>query len=94
LPRKYRLTRPARPIDRPGQHRPTACIWVDSAAEEDDGPLRLEGDERLLEQIREAIFNSYGMRGRPLDGAMSPLDLAVALDGKFLRPFEPTELSP
>jgi len=92
VPRKYLLTRPLRPIDRPGQPRPTATLWVDSEDEESDGPICMEGDEGLLQLIRQAIFNSYGMRARPMDGPVTPVDLAVALEGRFLKAFEPVEL--
>lgn len=67
-------------------------MWVESENEEADGPLRLDGDPHLVEQIRAAIANSYGMRGRPLDEEFSPVDLTVALDGRFLKAFEPTEV--
>jgi hypothetical protein len=91
LPRKYRLTRPRRPIDRPDHPRPTALIWVAAEDEDTDGQVRIEGDPTLILLIQDALFNSYGNRARPMEGDVSPRDLAVALDGKFLRPFEPQE---
>jgi hypothetical protein len=90
--RRYRLTRPLRPIDLPGSARPQVTIWVNSDQEDEDGELRFEGDCLLFERICEVLSNCYGMRARPLDGAISPLDLAVALDGRLMRPFEPQEL--
>ena len=90
---KYRLTRPRRPIDLPSTVRPTALVWVESQDYDADGPLRLECDDPLLaERIREALFNSYGNRARPLDGEFSPRDLAVAMDGPVMRAFEPAEV--
>lgn len=93
MPLKYRLTRPRRPIDLPGQPRPTAVVWVESEDYDADGPIHVESDDpRLTEQVREALFNSYGNRARPIDGDVSPRDLACALDGRFLKAFEPVEI--
>ncbi|MBS2036720.1 hypothetical protein JST97_17150 [bacterium] len=92
--RKYRLTRPARPIDLPGQSRPTALVWVDAPSYDEDGTLVIEcQDPGLLEKIRHHLFNSYGDRGRPLeeDQPFSPRDLACALDGRFMKEFEAVE---
>ncbi|MFN8607065.1 MAG: hypothetical protein U0931_06015 [Vulcanimicrobiota bacterium] len=94
--KKYRLTRPVRPIDRPDQERPTALIWVESEGEDQDGTLVIQcQDPALLEKIRYHLFNSYGSRARPLeeDQPFSPRDLACALGGRFMQPFEAVELS-
>ena len=88
---RYRLTRPLRPIDLPGQQRPTALVWVESPEYDGDGPLRVEGEERLVEKIRLALGMSYGSRGRPLQGDFSPRDLAVAMDSRDMAAFEPVE---
>ena len=94
--KKYRLTRPPRPIDRLGQDRPTALIWVESVDYEEDGTLVIEcQDQTLLDKIRYHLFNSYGSRGRPLqeDEPFSPRDLACALDGRFMKEFGAVEIS-
>lgn len=88
---RYRLTRPLRPIDLPGLQRPTALVWIDSPEYDGDGPLRVEGEERLVEKIRLALGMSYGSRGRPLQGDFSPRDLAVAMDSRDMAAFEPVE---
>lgn len=88
---RYRLTRPLRPIDLPGQQRPTALVWIESSDYDGDGPLRVEGEERLVEKIRLALGLSYGSRGRPLEGHFSPRDLAIAMDSRDLAAFEPIE---
>ena len=88
---RYRLTRPLRPIDLPGQPRPTALVWIESPEYDGDGPLRVEGEERLVEKIRLALGMSYGSRGRPLQGDFSPRDLAVAMDSRDMAAFEPVE---
>jgi hypothetical protein len=93
VPLKYRLTRPRRPIDRPDQERPTAVIWVESEDYDGDGPIRIEGDADMTRLVQDAVFNSYGNRARPMQGDVSPRDLVVALDGKFLRPFDPQQES-
>jgi hypothetical protein len=95
LVKKYRLTRPLRPIDRPGQDRPTALIWVESSDYDEDGTLVIEcQDQALLEKIRWHLFNSYGDRARPLeeDQPFSPRDLACALDGRFMKEFAAVEI--
>ncbi|MBT9584120.1 hypothetical protein IV102_12335 [bacterium] len=88
---RYRLTRPRRPIDLPDQPRPGALVWVESPEYDSDGPLRVEGEDRLVEKIRLALSMSYGSRGRPLQGDFSPRDLAVALDSRDMAAFEPVE---
>ena len=91
--KKYRLTRPLRPIDLPGLERPSALVWVESADYDEDGVLHIEGEEDLVERIRRELFGSYGDRGRPLiEGVFSPRDLACALDGRFMKPFEPVSI--
>lgn len=92
MSRRFRLYRPRRPIDLLGQPRPSALVWVESAGEEEDGLLRVEGEAHLVERIREALGMSYGSRGRPLEESFSPLDLAVALGGRFMKPFEAEEV--
>lgn len=90
---KFRLTRPRRPIDRPDTVRPTAVVWIDSPEYDEDGPLRIESeDEFLAERVRDALLQSYGNRARPLDGEFSPRDLAVAMGGRIMQPFEPAEV--
>ncbi|MBN9415102.1 MAG: hypothetical protein J0I12_06655 [Candidatus Eremiobacteraeota bacterium] len=94
--RKYRLTRPARPIDLPWTERPTAVVWVQSTGEDEDGDFQVEGqDADLLDLIRTAISQSYGDRGRSLwaDQPFSPRDLACALFGRWMKQFEAVELS-
>jgi len=78
-------------MDLPGQQRPTALVWVESPEYDGDGPLRVEGEERLVEKIRLALGMSYGSRGRPLQGDFSPRDLAVAMDSRDMAAFEPVE---
>lgn len=90
---KFLLTRPRRPIDLPGTIRPQVSIWIHSSHEDEDGELCFEGDAELFEKVQSALFNSYGMRARPLDGPMTPVDLAVALGGRLMKAFEPQELS-
>jgi len=91
---KYRLTRPARPIDLPGRARPTALVWVESAGYDEDGVLRVEGDDPgLVELIREHLENSYGNRARIIElDCLTPRDLACALDGWQMRQFEAQEV--
>lgn len=88
---RYRLTRPRRPIDLPDQPRPSALVWIESPEYDSDGPLRVEGEGRLVEKIRLVLGMSYGSRGRPLNGEFSPRDLAVAMDGRDMEAFEPIE---
>ena len=91
--KKYRLTRPLRPIDLPGRERPSALVWVESVDYDEDGVLHIEGEESLVEKIRQELLGSYGNRARPLmEGVFSPRDLACALDGRFMKPFEPVEI--
>lgn len=93
---KYRLTRPARPIDLPWTERPTATVWVDAPDYDSDGTLYVQAeDEHLVEKIRTALSMSYGNRGRSLsaDEPFSPRDLACALFDSWMRPFEAVEIS-
>jgi len=91
--KKYRLTRPLRPIDLPGRERPSAIVWVESSDYDEDGVLHIEGEESLVEKIRQELLGSYGNRARPLmEGVFSPRDLACALDGRFMKPFEAVEI--
>lgn len=94
--KKYRLIRPARPIDLPWTERPTAVVWVDAPDYDEDGTLHIEAqDEHLIEKIRTAISQSYGDRGRSLmvDQPFSPRDLACALFGRWMKQFEAVELA-
>ncbi len=93
---KYRLTRPARPIDLPWTERPTAVVWVEASDHDTDGSLYIETeDEHLAEKIRSAISMSYGNRGRSLsvDEPFSPRDLACALSDSWMKQFEAVEIS-
>ena len=90
---KYRLSRPLRPIDRPGRERPTVLVWVDSDDYDSDGTLQLEGDPALIGKVRQTLAMSYGSRGRPLDGPLTPRDLAVALESRDFQAFDPTQQS-
>ena len=91
---RYRLTRPRRPIDLPTTQRPTALCWVESSDYDEDGRVHLEGPPELVERIRTALAMSYGDRARPLDleEGFSPRDLACAMSGRALVPFEPCEV--
>jgi len=93
--RKYKLLRPARPVDLPWKERPSAVVWVESNDEDEDGVLHVEGaDADLVESIRRAIDQAYGSRGRSLsvEEPFSPRDLACALFGRWMQQFEAVEL--
>lgn len=92
--KKYRLQRPRRPIDLPFRARPFAIAWVESEDWDADGILRIEGPPDLVERIERDIRNSYGSRGRSLTEGLTPRDLAVALDGRFLKCYEAEEVEP
>lgn len=92
---KYKLLRPARPVELPGRERPSAVIWVEAPDPDEDGVLHLEGQNAdLLDEIRYAISQAYGSRGRSLslDAPFSPRDLACALFGRWMTQFEAVEL--
>lgn len=93
--KKYKLLRPARPIDLPWKERPSAVVWVESVDHDEDGELHVESDhEDLVENIRLAISQAYGSRGRSLslEEPFSPRDLACALFGRWMKQFEAVEL--
>lgn len=92
---KYKLLRPARPIDLPWKERPSAVVWVEASDHDEDGVLHVESDdEHLVEKIRHAISMAYGSRGRSLslEEPFSPRDLACALFGRWMNQFEAVEL--
>ncbi|MBX3170495.1 MAG: hypothetical protein KF760_24020 [Candidatus Eremiobacteraeota bacterium] len=94
--RKYKLLRPARPVELPWKERPSAVIWVESSDYDEDGVLHVEGEDAdLVESIRFAVSQAYGSRGRPLslEEPFSPRDLACALFGRWLKQFEAVEIS-
>ena len=93
--KKYRLLRPARPIDLPWKERPSAVVWVEASDQDEDGVLHVEGEDAdLVEKIRFAISQAYGSRGRSLslEEPFSPRDLACALFGRWMTQFEAVEL--
>ena len=94
--RKYRLLRPARAVELPWKSRPSAVVWVESTDHDEDGVLHVEGEDAdLVDEIRYAISQAYGDRGRSLslEEPFSPRDLACALSGRWMQQFEAVELS-
>lgn len=83
--RRYRLTAPPHPLDRPGQLRRQARVLLAGDEEE----LVFEGDSDLVELVRERLLASYGFRGRPIEPRTSLMDLEIAMGSWQMQPFEP-----
>lgn len=94
--KKFRLLRPARAVELPWKPRPSVVVWVESDDDDADGVLHIEGEDAdLIENIRSAISQAYGSRGRSLavEQPFSPRDLACALFGRWMKQFEAVEIS-
>ncbi len=86
---KYRLTAPPDAFDIPGKPREQAFVFMTADHAADDSLIEYEGSERLVNQIRERVLRSYGFRARLIDEYTSPRDLANAMYGRLLKPYEP-----
>ncbi|MGE0496121.1 MAG: hypothetical protein AB7S38_43350 [Vulcanimicrobiota bacterium] len=89
---KFRLRVPRRPIDRPDTVRPEIFVSLDVPDGQAEAPLVIEGPPRWVEEVRERVLMSYGVRGRFIEAETTPQDLEVAMAGELLRPYDPERL--
>jgi len=85
---KYRLTAPPEDFEIPGRPREQAYVFMTADHAEDDSLIEFEGPERLVRQIKERVYRSYGFRARLIDEYTSPQDLACAVRGRLLEPYQ------
>lgn len=86
---KYRLTAPPDAFDIPGQPREQAYVFMMAEHPVDDSLIEYDGPECLVRQIRERILSSYGFRARLIEEYTAPRDLANAMHGRLLAPYQP-----
>lgn len=86
---KYRLTAPPKPFQMPGQPQEQAYVFMMAEHFEDDSLIQYEGPERLVRELKLRVERSYGFRARLIDEYTSPRDLACAMQGRLLSPYEP-----
>ncbi|MCA9796766.1 MAG: hypothetical protein KC910_33380 [Candidatus Eremiobacteraeota bacterium] len=89
---KFRLRAPRRPIDRPDSVRPEIFVILDVPEGQAEAPFVIEGPPRWVEEVRERVLMSYGVRGRFIEESTTGQDLEVAMAGDLLKPYEPERL--
>jgi hypothetical protein len=90
---KYLLTAPPDVFDIPGRPRQEAYVFMTADHIADDSLIEFEGPERLIGQIRERVYRSYGFRARLIEKYSCPRDLACAMQGRLLSPYAPELIS-
>jgi hypothetical protein len=52
-------------------------------------PIHYEGDELAVFEVRYHLKTSYGFRGEPIGDVTCGWDLAAAMKGQWMKPFQP-----
>lgn len=86
---KYRMTAPPDIFDIPGRPPEQAYVFMYAEHLDDDSLIQFEGPERLVNEIKHRVLRSYGFRARLIDEYTAPRDLACAVQGRLLSPYNP-----
>lgn len=90
---KYRLTAPPDAFDIPGQPREQAYVFMMAEHPADESLIEYEGPDRLVRELRQRVLASYGFRARLIEEYTAPRDLANAMHGRLLAPYQPELLN-
>lgn len=86
---KYRLTAPPDSFHVPGRPPEQAYVFMYAEHLADDSLIQYEGSERLVNEIKERVLRSYVFRARLIEEYTAPRDLANAMQGRLLSPYNP-----
>jgi len=82
---RYRLWPPALPF----QHRGEVFVWLGARYLDEMAQLHVEGEPALAADVRAALTHAEGQWARDIGERTTPMDIAVAMRGPIMRPFEP-----
>jgi hypothetical protein len=85
---KYRLTAPPDIFDIPGRPRDQGHVFMTADHAEDDSLIEFEGPERLVSNLKERVYRSYGFRARLIEEYARPIDLACVMQGRLLEGYQ------
>jgi hypothetical protein len=73
---------------------PKRIVYVVLRSDHPDGfaPIELEGHPTDVEAVKQRLFVSHGIDGHLIEEKTTPVDLDVAMKGKWLRECSPERL--